>query len=268
MSILRQYLLIFSLAILTVACGTSQTAEPPVEFLSIDPIEQQVEYGVSLDEWDEAVNGTSEEETANSADETVTVASEEEAVSSTSEETVNSTEVATETEAVADAPQEELIIITEDGYREIMWDALVPADFTADAIMAKYESELAMFQDGEAEGEDLFAKMQEEFDNAPVNQELNDTLIRLPGFITPLDYDGDVITEFLLVPYYGACMHVPAPPANQTILVTTTEENGVKVEDSYYPVWIMGRLTTDGATTDLAQAGYVIADATVAPYEP
>ena len=71
-------------------------------------------------------------------------------------------------------------------YREILWDGLIPADYTAEAIMTKYGAQLAAIADGSPEAAELYAKMQEEFDSAPVNEVVDGTLIRLPGFIAPL----------------------------------------------------------------------------------
>ncbi|MCP5098892.1 MAG: DUF3299 domain-containing protein [Chloroflexi bacterium] len=155
---------------------------------------------------------------------------------------------------------------SDDIYQEIIWESLVPPEFSPDAIMAKYEDELAKFEDGSEEAFNLYTQMQEEFNNAPVNESLSGTLVKLPGFIAPLDYTDDLITEFLLVPYFGACIHVPPPPVNQTVLVSTSKENGIQLEDSFNPVWIIGRLTTEGTTTELAEAGYVMQDAIIEPY--
>jgi hypothetical protein len=151
-------------------------------------------------------------------------------------------------------------------YQQIMWAALVPADFTVEAIMAKYEDQLAQISDGSPEAGELYKQMQAEFNNAPINEAMDGSLVRLPGFIAPLEYTDDLITEFLLVPYFGACIHVPPPPANQTVLVKLSEGQGIKFEESYYPVWVMGKLVAEGATTDLAEAGYYIENALIEPY--
>ena len=52
------------------------------------------------------------------------------------------------------------------------------------------------------------------------NKSLDGATVRLPGFIIPLDARRDgVLDEFLLVPYFGACIHVPPPPPNQLVYV-------------------------------------------------
>ena len=53
-----------------------------------------------------------------------------------------------------------------------------------------------------------------------VRLDLNDKDVRIPGFIVPLEYkESEIVTRFLLVPYFGACIHEPPPPPNQTIYV-------------------------------------------------
>ena len=185
-----------------------------------------------------------------------------------------SDEVSSPAEATDATPREEPVITDESSlfmfnniaYEEIKWDGLVPANFTPAAIMAKYEEQLAQLEDGSPKASELYTQMQEEFNNAPVNEALNETFVRLPGFIAPLEYTDDLITEFLLVPYFGACIHVPPPPSNQTVLVKTDEGYGIKPEESYNPFWVMGKLTTEGATTELAQAGYYMQNAIIEPY--
>ena len=187
---------------------------------------------------------------------------------------IASDEVASAGEAADATPAEEPVITDENAsfifndvaYEEIMWDGLIPTDFTPAAIMTKYEEQLAQLADGSSEASDLYAQMQEELNNAPVNEALNETFVRLPGFIAPLEYTDDRITEFLLVPYFGACIHVPPPPSNQTVLVKTSKENGIKPEDAFNPIWVMGKMTTEGISTELAEAGYYMQDAFIEPY--
>jgi hypothetical protein len=152
-------------------------------------------------------------------------------------------------------------------YREITWEELVPPGYRPEDIMAKYQEELNAFQDGDPAAMDLYQQMQEEFNNAPINSQLNQSNIKLPGFIAPLEYEGELITEFLLVPYFGACIHVPPPPVNQTVYVVLADGEGITPEESFYPVWVHGYMTTEGLNTDIGEAGYRIQDALLAPYE-
>ena len=98
-----------------------------------------------------------------------------------------------------------------------------------------------------------------------VNQEYDGTNIRLPGYIVPLEYNDDlVITEFFLVPYFGACIHVPPPPPNQIIYVKYPQ--GITLEALYDPFWIEGAMQTTLVENDLATSAYTVTAAAVKPY--
>jgi len=96
--------------------------------------------------------------------------------------------------------------------------------------------------------------------------ELDGRLVRLPGFLVPLDAEAERISEFLLVPYYGACIHVPPPPANQTVYVKLPPEQAFAA-DVFDTVWVTGTLRVTPTNSDLADAGYRIDATAVAPYE-
>ena len=101
---------------------------------------------------------------------------------------------------------------------------------------------------------------------APVVPALDGQRIRLPGFVVPLDFDATEITEFLLVPYFGACIHVPPPPPNQTVLVVTAD--GAPFRGGLFDtVWVEGRMQVEHFGSELGDAGYRIDGATISPYE-
>ncbi len=86
-------------------------------------------------------------------------------------------------------------------------------------------------------------------------QTLDGQAIRLPGYIVPLEVnEAGRTTEFLLVPYFGACIHVPPPPSNQIVHVRS--ELGGKLEELYQPYWIEGAMQVKASTSELADAGY------------
>ena len=81
--------------------------------------------------------------------------------------------------------------------------------------------------------------------------------VRLPGYTVPFEYGVNAkITEFLLVPYYGACLHAPPPPPNQTIYVKTSKP--IQLADLAQAVWIEGTLRATKQETALADAAYTI----------
>jgi hypothetical protein len=91
--------------------------------------------------------------------------------------------------------------------------------------------------------------------SANVKGELNNQKVKVPGFIVPVEYDADQnVTAFFLVPYFGACIHVPPPPPNQIIFVTNKQK--IKADQIYSPFWISGTLTTESMSHDLAKSAY------------
>jgi hypothetical protein len=97
--------------------------------------------------------------------------------------------------------------------------------------------------------------------------------VRIPGYVLPLEFEGDKVTEFLLVPYVGACVHAPAPPSNQIVFVKP--DAPFVSEGLYSPVWIDGMIDTRAATHDLSlidgtapvDVGYMMEAAKVTAYK-
>ena len=159
----------------------------------------------------------------------------------------------------------ELAIEPPDGTaRELSWDDLIPADWQPEQLMEEYDAE--SLSDDDPRAQELMDKLKALWAEAPVVEALDDRQIRLPGFVVPLDNDASSISEFLLVPYFGACIHVPPPPANQTILVTTP--NDLPYEGGLFDtVWVEGRMRVEPFSDELGDAGYRIDEAKVSLYE-
>lgn len=88
-----------------------------------------------------------------------------------------------------------------------------------------------------------------------VVETMNGKEIRLPGFIVPVEMnEQQEVTEFFLVPYFGACIHLPPPPPNQIIYVSVAD--GIQVKDIYNAYWVEGTLTTTFTQNDVAQSAY------------
>jgi len=169
--------------------------------------------------------------------------------------------IGTPISAVAPAP----VAVQGDGeVQEIEWDSLIPDDYRPDKIMAKYD--LDNITDDDPRAAELQAELQALWDQAPVREELDGNQVKLPGFVVPVETDAEETTGFLLVPYYGACIHVPPPPANQTVYVVTQKGEGTqpKVFDI---VWVTGNLSVKRIDNDVAEAGYTIYANDIAPYE-
>lgn len=98
-----------------------------------------------------------------------------------------------------------------------------------------------------------------------VRQDLNGTLVKIPGFVIPLEGDDKKVTEFLLVPFLGACIHVPPPPPNQIVYVKY--EGGAPVNGLWDLVSITGTLRTQGVDTDLGDTGYLLEGVAIEKYQ-
>lgn len=102
--------------------------------------------------------------------------------------------------------------------------------------------------------------------------EVNDALkafdgkrVRVPGFMVPLEDGIDGVDEFLLVPYFGACIHTPPPPPNQMVYVKMERGRRVKV-DIWNPVWVEGTLKIQEIDSPYGAVGFELAAITVSPY--
>jgi hypothetical protein len=148
--------------------------------------------------------------------------------------------------------------------RELSWDNLIPADWQPEKLMDEYDAD--NLSDDDPRAQELMDRLKALWAEAPVVDELNGARVRLPGFVVPLENDATRISEFLLVPYFGACIHVPPPPANQTVLVTTASEQPYE-GDLFDTVWVEGQMVVEPFSDELGDAGYRIEAATVSLYQ-
>lgn len=148
----------------------------------------------------------------------------------------------------------------------IEWDNLIAASHSEVAIMSRYQAQIDSLEEDSPELGEIYSKIYSELDQAPLNKTLHNKWVKLSGFIAPLSYHNGNITEFLLVPYFGACIHVPAPPVNQTVLVKTALDKGIKLEDSFEPIWVSGQIQLEEKKTDIGTAGYSIKEAKIEFY--
>ena len=150
-----------------------------------------------------------------------------------------------------------------DAFKEVTWEALVPKNW--DPMKAFKDMDLNAMSDADPRAMDMLHKLREEWDNAPVDRSMNGARIRIPGFIGPLDTQRGQIKEFLLVPYFGGCIHSPPPPANQIISVVSAKPLKMQTMDA---VWISGVLETSRSDTSMGSSGYRMKAVAVTPYVP
>ena len=108
--------------------------------------------------------------------------------------------------------------------------------------------------------------------SARVNGKLDGLTVKLPGFMVPIRFtalpgngDAGYVSEFLLVPYFGACIHMPPPPPNQIVHVKMAPPR--QMQSMYEPVWVTGKLSTRRVNSELADAAYSIAGEKIEQYE-
>lgn len=98
-----------------------------------------------------------------------------------------------------------------------------------------------------------------------IRSELNGSEVKIPGFVIPLEGDEEKITEFLLVPYFGACIHVPPPPPNQIIYVKFPK--GAPIQQLWDVIYVIGTLKTETMNHELAETGYILEGSTITEYD-
>jgi hypothetical protein len=96
-------------------------------------------------------------------------------------------------------------------------------------------------------------------------KKLEGKLVRIPGFVVPLDDFQEEGAEFLLVPYYGACVHTPPPPPNQIVMVEMSGKKAIKL-NLFDAVWMSGRLKISSVESPYGTVGYQLAGMKVEPY--
>lgn len=153
-------------------------------------------------------------------------------------------------------------------FEEIEWFALVPADWEP---AKTFNEDIARLQDNDPRAMEALAKLREAWATAPVEPSMDGARVRIGGYVIPLDGEGRAFREFLLVPYFGACIHAPPPPANQVIhVLSATPIAGVRMMDA---VFVSGTLraarnrTPDSAAGLLDAVGYDMQAQAVMPYD-
>lgn len=196
-------------------------------------------------------------------------------------------------------------------FQELQWDDLVPAEAQFDdpftrlsndqlyelTIVAQVRDQIEAGEPVDNDTQNLYQEMldslwaqeievdellglREEVTNERIaktyiaREDLDGKTVRMPGYLLPLEFDGRKVTEFLLVPYVGACIHTPPPAPNQIVHVTT--ETGFETDGGLYtPVWVSGQMRTEQTRSNLSYvdgtsdvpSAYRMEAMTIEPYE-
>lgn len=145
---------------------------------------------------------------------------------------------------------------------ETRWDALVPKDW--DPTKRFRNSNLGALSDSNPKVMQMMREMRETWDNAPTNNKMDGVTVKLPGYVVPLDEVNGQMKEFLLVPYFGACVHTPPPPANQIVHVIA--DKPIKTLRMMDAVWVTGTLKTIRLDTVMGTSGYRIQTSVIDRY--
>lgn len=151
-------------------------------------------------------------------------------------------------------------------YREVDWIELIPDD-DLQALLRPPEWVNNIEDGSERDDMDNFrssgpmneeeARYQQALTSSKVKPELDQQKIRIPGFVVPLAVDDKRrVTEFFLVPYFGACLHYPPPPPNQIIHVTYPQ--GLQMTSLYQPYWIEGVLEIRSISNYMGASAYAM----------
>lgn len=145
------------------------------------------------------------------------------------------------------------------GAVEIKWEELIPKDWNPRATLDRLG--VNQFQDNDPRAREIMAKIRAEWDRAPAVAALDGKTIRITGYVVTLEGDENGATEFLLVPFYGSCIHTPPPPANQVLHVFT--DKPIPAAVMFNQVSVTGKMAIIAAKTGIASAGYQIRHADV-----
>ncbi|MEP1942209.1 MAG: DUF3299 domain-containing protein [Sulfitobacter sp.] len=139
--------------------------------------------------------------------------------------------------------------------RVVAWEDLIPPGVPYSEII------------GEGEMDEARDTWLPEFDEnaTKLNKKLDGAYIKMPGYMLPIDLTSAGVTSFLMVPYVGACLHVPPPPANQLVYV---ESKRPWASDKMWdPVWVTGRMKPELQSTSIADIGYSLVADQIETYE-
>lgn len=137
--------------------------------------------------------------------------------------------------------------------RALAWAELMPSDFEPS------------FQEFPWNADNPEAMMEATLQSTPLVKALDGEAVKVSGYVVPLDGTAEAISEFLLVPFLGACVHVPPPPANQIVYVKP--KYPLLMEESWDVVSVAGTLSAEGRTSDFGAAGYEMVDALLAEFD-
>ncbi|MFD0916876.1 DUF3299 domain-containing protein [Pseudahrensia aquimaris] len=173
---------------------------------------------------------------------------------------LNAQSVAEQSKVAASAQQSSASNeIDKDNPKVVNWEDLLPEGelmaLPQDAASDFFGTDPNPFSSSET-GNSPSPMMSVPVPTAEPRQDLANTFVKIAGYMTPFNVEAGKTRTFLLVPYVGACIHVPAPPANQIVLVETSEP--VEIKEMWEPFEAVGTLRVETISTELAEVAYTM----------
>lgn len=147
-------------------------------------------------------------------------------------------------------------------FRELTWPMLMPKDWNPRAQMSQPSGE--SLDDSDPRAQQYMRELREVLDKAPTVSALDGAAIKMPGYVVALEQTKEGLKEFLLVPYFGACIHTPPPPANQIVHVRSAKP--VAGFNPLEAVWVSGTMRTLRRDSGMGVSGYELELASMTPY--
>lgn len=149
-------------------------------------------------------------------------------------------------------------------YRNVQWEELTPKDW--DPMKVFKDMKMSPLSDNDPRAEAMLRQVREAWASAPTNSAMEGAAVRIPGFLVPLEDTKAGMKEFLLVPYFGACIHSPPPPSNQIIhVVPKSPAQGLRSMDA---VSVSGTMKLVRSETGMGVSSYRMDAVLVEPYVP
>ncbi len=147
--------------------------------------------------------------------------------------------------------------------RLLSWGQLIAPGW--EGLKQTRAADLQSLSDNDPRAAEILKQMRQTLDNAPVNLAWVNQPVRIAGYVVPLEQGKDGLTEFLLVPYHGACIHTPPPPANQIIHVVSRQRpvQGVQTMDTVVVSGVLGFARNDSG---MGVSSWRLPADSVAPY--
>ncbi len=151
----------------------------------------------------------------------------------------------------------------------MFWRELLPPDWDLFVYRHRFRQAFPStddIDDRDPRMPEILARMRELGSSAPGRKELQGRHIRLPGFAAPVQAGSHAeMSVFLLTPHQTGCIHKPPPPANQAVLVESTQP--LPVVQAGQVIWIQGVLEVVQSKTPLGTAAYRMLAATTSPFD-